>query len=96
MTDQPIREADHEARERANDLLDAEASGVPLWDAIVALDTLAILAGIPAPGSTVHLPEEVTREHLTADTREELAAVALRRAAAWAAALVEALPEQPA
>ena len=73
-------------------------SGVPMAQAITALDTLAVIAGIPNPGRTIALPAQVLEEVKLPSSpvsREELAAYALRRCAAWAAALVDDLPPGP-
>lgn len=68
----------------------------PMLEAIRGLDTLAILAGIPNPGGTIHLDEEaLAGSYPTAEDLEAgawPADVALRRVAAWANALVAALP----
>jgi hypothetical protein len=96
MTDD-VRPADHEARVRAAaNLADDTISAGPMWDAVIALDTLAILAGIQAPASTAVLPSEALSISLleaSRVSREALAAAMLRRSAAWATALVAALPD---
>lgn len=94
---EPIRPADHEAKARAAEYLDHDTpnGGTPLWEAIVALDTLAVLAGIPNPAATVTVPREARSILLDASHQgpEALAAACLRRAAAWATALADALPQ---
>lgn len=100
-TPQPIRPADHDARERAAEYLNADTpnSGTPLWEAIVALDTLAIMAGIPNPAATVTITgtgvTSLSFRAASHDGPEALAAACLRRAAAWATALANALPQDP-